>query len=147
MIRVVFDEEIKGALFSIGDDKSLGPDGLSAYFFKRAWSTVSSDFCEAIREFFSTGQLLKQMNHSIIALAPKNISAFRVEDYRPIAYYNVSYMVISKILVAKLARIMTKLIDPAQSALFKAVPWLRMFICSRSSSSIMVRVGFLLDAS
>ena len=75
LIRAVSDEDIKSALFSIGDDKSPGLDGFSAYFFKRAWSTVGSDFCEAIREFFSSGQLLKQMNHSIIALVPKSTSA------------------------------------------------------------------------
>ncbi|GFY81548.1 hypothetical protein Acr_01g0013570 [Actinidia rufa] len=80
LIRAVSDEEIKGALFSTEDDKSPGPDGFSAYFFKRAWRTVGPEFCEAIKEFFSSRQLLKQMNYSIIALVPKNKSASRVED-------------------------------------------------------------------
>ncbi|GFY93055.1 hypothetical protein Acr_08g0014510 [Actinidia rufa] len=48
-----------------------GPDGYSALFFKRAWSIIGKDFCEAIKEFFSSGQILKQMNHSVIALVPK----------------------------------------------------------------------------
>ncbi|GFZ06736.1 hypothetical protein Acr_18g0009060 [Actinidia rufa] len=61
-------------------------------------------------------QLLKQINHSIIALVPKNKSASRVEDYRPIACCNVSYKVISTILAARLAPVMTKLNDPAQFA-------------------------------
>ncbi|GFY86576.1 hypothetical protein Acr_05g0002150 [Actinidia rufa] len=42
LIRAVSDEEIKSALFSIGDDKSLGPDGFSAYFYKKAWGSVAS---------------------------------------------------------------------------------------------------------
>ena len=33
LIRVFSNEEIKEALFSIGDDKAPGPDGYSAYFF------------------------------------------------------------------------------------------------------------------
>ena len=116
LIRAVSNEEIKSALLSIGDDKSPGPDGFSAYFYKKAWGSVGPDFCEAVREFFSSGQLLKQMNHSIIALVPKSNSASRVEDYRPIACCNVSYKVISKILAARLVPVMAKLIDPAQSA-------------------------------
>ncbi|GFS30405.1 hypothetical protein Acr_00g0011750 [Actinidia rufa] len=88
LIRAVSDEEIKETLFSIGDDKSPGPDG----------------------------QLLKQMNHSIIALVPKSKSASRVEDCRPIACCNVFYKVISKILVARLSSVMSNLIDLAQAA-------------------------------
>ena len=59
LIRASSDEEINGALFSIGDDKSLSPNGFSAYFFKRAWRTIDPEFCEAIKEFFSSRQLLK----------------------------------------------------------------------------------------
>ncbi|XP_057953284.1 uncharacterized protein LOC131147748 [Malania oleifera] len=37
MVEVVIGEEIKEALFSIGEDKSPGPDGYSSGFFKGAW--------------------------------------------------------------------------------------------------------------
>ncbi|GJY80402.1 RNA-directed DNA polymerase, eukaryota, reverse transcriptase zinc-binding domain protein [Tanacetum coccineum] len=47
MIRNVTTQEVKEALFSIGDDKSLGPDG--------------------------NGNLLKELNHTIIALIPKEL--------------------------------------------------------------------------
>ncbi|GFZ11375.1 hypothetical protein Acr_22g0007730 [Actinidia rufa] len=71
LIGEVFDKEIKGAVVNIGDDNALGPDGFSAYFFKKAWKTVGAEFCEAIKEFFYSVQLLKKMNHSKIALIPK----------------------------------------------------------------------------
>ncbi|GKA25103.1 polypyrimidine tract-binding protein homolog 2 isoform X1 [Tanacetum coccineum] len=40
MVREVSDIEIKGALFSIGDDKPPGPDGFNAAFFKKSWDIV-----------------------------------------------------------------------------------------------------------
>ncbi|GKB09556.1 zinc knuckle CX2CX4HX4C containing protein [Tanacetum coccineum] len=50
MVRDVTDKEIKDALFSIGDDKSPGPDGFSAAFFKEAWIVIGQDIYNAVRE-------------------------------------------------------------------------------------------------
>ncbi|GFZ07066.1 hypothetical protein Acr_19g0000030 [Actinidia rufa] len=112
----VLDKEIKSALFSIGDDKAPGPDGYSSCFFKSAWSIVGPDVCAAVKEFFVSGKILKQLNHAVIALVPKTASASRVEEFRPIACCNVIYKVISKILAARLSPILESLIDPGQSA-------------------------------
>ncbi|GFY92706.1 pyruvate decarboxylase-2 [Actinidia rufa] len=70
----------------------------------------------AVKEFFVSGKLLKQLNHAVIALVPKLASASRVEEFRPIACCNVIYKVISKILAARLSPILESLIDPGQSA-------------------------------
>ncbi|GFZ12259.1 hypothetical protein Acr_23g0006440 [Actinidia rufa] len=120
LTHAVSDEEITEALFSIGNDKAPGPDGFSSYFFKMAWNIVGGDFCDAVKEFFSSGQILRQMNHSVIALVPKSNNASNVEDYRPIACCNVSYKVISKILASRLSPILTQLIDPAQAAFIQS---------------------------
>nr|GFA57722.1 zinc knuckle CX2CX4HX4C [Tanacetum cinerariifolium] len=53
------------------DDKSPGPDGYTATFFKEAWTIVGDEVANAIREFFTNGKLLKELNHTIIALIPK----------------------------------------------------------------------------
>lgn len=50
-------EEIKEALFDIGDDKSPRPDGYTSKFFKQAWNIVGGSFCEAVLEFFSSREL------------------------------------------------------------------------------------------
>nr|GEX69325.1 hypothetical protein [Tanacetum cinerariifolium] len=62
MVRTVSKQEVKEAMFSMGDDKSPGPD---------AWEIVGSDVTNAICEFFTNGTLLKELNHTIIALIPK----------------------------------------------------------------------------
>ncbi|KAJ6287754.1 hypothetical protein OIU78_030448 [Salix suchowensis] len=38
------DEEIKGALFSIPDSKSPGPDGFTSFFFKTCWNIIGEVF-------------------------------------------------------------------------------------------------------
>ncbi|GFZ13032.1 hypothetical protein Acr_23g0014170 [Actinidia rufa] len=87
LTQQVTEEEIKMALFAIGEDKAPGPDGYTSCFFKKAWDIVGRDFVEAVMEFFSSGQILRQLNHSVLALIPKSKDADRVEDYRPIACY------------------------------------------------------------
>ncbi|GJR48294.1 RNA-directed DNA polymerase, eukaryota, reverse transcriptase zinc-binding domain protein [Tanacetum coccineum] len=40
-------------------------------FFKKGWDIVGMDVCSAIRDFFSNGQIIKEINHTFIALIPK----------------------------------------------------------------------------
>lgn len=51
LLASVIDDDIKHALFSIGNEKALGLGGYS-FFFKRAWSIVRGDFYAAIKDFF-----------------------------------------------------------------------------------------------
>ncbi|GKF30051.1 hypothetical protein Tco_0096393, partial [Tanacetum coccineum] len=71
MVRVVSNDEIRNAMFSFGNDKAPGPDGYTSLFFKKAWDVVGGDICNAVRDFFSNGKLLREVNHTIIALLPK----------------------------------------------------------------------------
>lgn len=83
-------------------------------FFRKAWHTVGDQFCQAIKEFFDSGSLLKQMNHSVMVLMTKSHHASSVENFRPISCCNVTYKVISKILAARIAPILGSLVDKAQ---------------------------------
>lgn len=53
LIRQVTVAEIKEALFSIKDSKSLGLDGYSSCFFKRSWEIVQNDFCDVVFAFLT----------------------------------------------------------------------------------------------
>nr|GEZ28416.1 RNA-directed DNA polymerase, eukaryota, reverse transcriptase zinc-binding domain protein [Tanacetum cinerariifolium] len=85
LVRIVSNEEIKLALFDIDGNKASGPDGFSSQFFKDSWSVVGDDVCKAVRDFFSNGKLLKEINSTIISLVPKVAAPSKVSDYRPIA--------------------------------------------------------------
>jgi hypothetical protein len=65
------EEEILGALTSLGSTKAPGPDGFMALFYKKYWNHVKSDALVSIEHFFNKNSLLKGQNHSFIALVPK----------------------------------------------------------------------------
>ncbi|GKD95824.1 hypothetical protein Tco_1379721, partial [Tanacetum coccineum] len=71
MVRDITNDEIKAAMFDIGDDKASGPDGYTFAFFKKGWSVVGHDVCKAVQDFFSNGCILKEINHTFLALIPK----------------------------------------------------------------------------
>lgn len=81
--------KIKTALFDIDDEKSPGPDGFGAFFFKKDWEVVGRDVVLAVTEFFRTGQMLKQWNHAFIVLVSKSTHSNLVTDFRPISCCNV----------------------------------------------------------
>ncbi|KAL0358099.1 UNVERIFIED_CONTAM: hypothetical protein Scaly_1495600 [Sesamum calycinum] len=114
--RVVTPEEVKQAIFHISDNKAPGPDGYSACFFKRAWHIVGDQVCTAVLDFFRSGRLLRQLNHSIIALVPKSDHCPTVADYRPISCCNVIYKAITKIIADRLAPALEHLTDRCQAA-------------------------------
>ncbi|GJU01186.1 sodium/hydrogen exchanger 6 [Tanacetum coccineum] len=85
----VTNEEVKSAIFSMGDDKAPGPDGFIVAFFKKVWDVVGEDITCAIMDFFFNGKLLKEINHTIISLIPKITTPDRINDYRPISCCNL----------------------------------------------------------
>nr|GEV97789.1 putative reverse transcriptase domain, reverse transcriptase zinc-binding domain protein [Tanacetum cinerariifolium] len=62
MVCEISNQEVKDAIFSIGDDKSPGP-------------IIANDVYLAVSEFFRNGTLLKEINHTIIALLPKCVTS------------------------------------------------------------------------
>ncbi|GJX05019.1 hypothetical protein Tco_0190935, partial [Tanacetum coccineum] len=95
MIRTVSSQEINDTLFSMGDDKSMEPDGYTTEFFKEARDILVDDVIKSVQEFFTNGILLKELNHTIISFVPKVGSPSRINDYKPISYCNVLFKKIS----------------------------------------------------
>ncbi|KAK6123535.1 hypothetical protein DH2020_042722 [Rehmannia glutinosa] len=96
-----------------------GIDGYSSAFFKKSRTIVGEQVCDLCQEFFSSGCLLKQWNHTILALIPKSDHSSKVGDFRPIACCKVIYKLISKILAARMADVLDPIIDGAQVAFVK----------------------------
>ncbi|GJZ72422.1 RNA-directed DNA polymerase, eukaryota, reverse transcriptase zinc-binding domain protein [Tanacetum coccineum] len=116
MVADVTNKEIKNAMFDIDNNKALGPDGFSAYFFKKAWDIIGKDVCDAFKEFFCNGKLLGEVNATIIALVPKCPTPIKVYEFRPIACCNVIYKCISKIITNRIKEGLTKIVSCNQRA-------------------------------
>ncbi|XP_022030437.1 uncharacterized protein LOC110931348 [Helianthus annuus] len=116
MVRPVTPDEVRQAIFSIGSDKAPGPDGFTAGFFKSAWPIVGNEVSNAVMDFFVTGRLLRELNHTLIVLIPKITSPSVVTDYRPIACCNVLYKCISKIIAERIKVALNDIVSINQSA-------------------------------
>nr|XP_043629989.1 uncharacterized protein LOC122601290 [Erigeron canadensis] len=116
MISEVTDEEVKQVVFSMGDDKSPGPDGSTAAFFKSAWGIIGKDITVAVQDFFLSKKLLKELNHTKIALVPKVSAPSTVTEFRPISLCNILFKCISKIIANRIKDSLSGLVSINQSA-------------------------------
>jgi hypothetical protein len=69
--------------------------------------------------FFRGGFLLKEFNHTNIALIPKVDNPSLVNHFRPISLTNFNYKIISKILANRFKPLLHKIVSPTQSAFLK----------------------------
>ena len=106
------EQEIFTALFEIGSTKAPSPDGFTALFYKKYWNIVKDEVLSSVWDFFGKNHLLKEQNHTFIALVPKKMGASSVHQFRPISLCNI----ISKILANLFKRLLHHFISPFQSA-------------------------------
>lgn len=95
-------EEIKGALWSINDNKAPGLDGFNSKFYKVAWPAIRDNIVAAIQSFFRIGKFLKSWNITTITLIPKVPCPSSLGDFRPMSCCHVLYKCISKLLCSRL---------------------------------------------
>lgn len=110
------EQEIYQALRSIGATKTPGPDGFTALFYKKYQSIVKTVVIHSIRNFLRTNHLLKEQNHTFIALVPKRLGPHSDNHFRPISLCNIIYKIISKILANRFKALLHKFIFHLQSA-------------------------------
>ena len=77
---------------------------------------VGNSVIKAVRNFFISGKMLKEVNHSYIVLIPKILNPSTINHYRPISLCNTVYKVISKLIVDRLRAVIPNLVSPTQSA-------------------------------
>lgn len=114
--KAVTMEEIKEAVFSIGPHKAPGPDGFSGIFYHQFWEDIKPTIFQEVNNFFETRTWDQLHNHTNLCLLPKVEVPTSMMEYRPIALCNVSYKIISKILVNQLKHHLSNIISENQAA-------------------------------
>lgn len=99
LLAQITDSEIKAAVDSLGASKAPGPDGLNGMFYQNHWDVVKGDVCQAVKEFFKGGNLPKEINETVVALAPKVAQPESIHQLRPISCCNFMSKIIAKIIV------------------------------------------------
>lgn len=101
-------------MFAIGGLKTPGLDGFLAIFYQHFWDLYSSDIISVVKDCFITASLPEHLNDTLIALVPKVERPTSMPQLRPISLCNTLYKVVSKILVARLRPLMSKVVSPTQ---------------------------------
>lgn len=95
--------------------KAQGIDGFNVLFFKRCWHILGEEVIEAVHQFFTLGELPKEINVALITLIPKCENASTVKEFRHIACCIVLYKIISKVLANRLKGVLDTIISDNQS--------------------------------
>ncbi|GJS34386.1 putative reverse transcriptase domain, reverse transcriptase zinc-binding domain protein [Tanacetum coccineum] len=82
----------------------------------KAWDIIVHDVIKAVQEFFVNGSLLKELNHTLIALILKVAFPLKINDYRPISCCIILFKCISKIISNRMKDSLATLISSNQSA-------------------------------
>ena len=104
------------ALFQMHPSKSLGPDGMSPFFFQRFWPIVGPDVTSAVLSVLHSGHCLRKMQHSHMVLIPKKSNPKYITEYQPISLGNVVAHVVSKVIANCVKTILPSVILDSQSA-------------------------------
>ncbi|XP_035548696.1 uncharacterized protein LOC118349203 [Juglans regia] len=116
LCSVPTEEEVKQAVFSIPIESSPRPDGFGSGFYRACWDIVSLEVVEAVQEFFRGIPLPRFYTASFVVLIPKMDQSTRFDKFRPISLCSVFYKICTKVLVARLAPLLSSLISSEQCA-------------------------------
>lgn len=112
--------EGKRALFMMGPDKALGPDGFTAGFFQYHSDLAGPSVTQAVLKLLNEGILADEVNLTTIVLIPKVSNPLNMKQFRPISLCNVIYKICSKVLANHMKVFLDEIISDEQSAF---VPW------------------------
>ncbi|XP_019188879.1 PREDICTED: uncharacterized protein LOC109183149 [Ipomoea nil] len=108
--------EVKKAVFDMKKFGSPGPDGIQAAFIQTFWEEVKRPMTDFVKDALGQCKLPSKVLEAFITLIPKKESPETASDFRPITLLNVSYKILSKVIVNRMRPIMKTLIGPYQNS-------------------------------
>ena len=58
-------------LCEMNEEKALGPDMLTTWFWQFCWEKVKADILRMFRDFHETGKFVRSLNRTFIVMIPK----------------------------------------------------------------------------
>ena len=95
--------------------KAPGPDGMPPPFYQHYWHLIGDDVAKAVIFCLLNGHLPPELNQTYLTLIPKVKNLEKVYEFRPIAFCNVLYKLVSKVFANRLKKILPHIISETQS--------------------------------
>jgi hypothetical protein len=99
-------EDVKKAVFNIGDFKAPGPDRLNVVFYKKFWNICGEEITQEVLQALNSRSIPEGWNDTTVVLILKIDDPKLVTQFRPISLCNVIYKIISKMLNIRLKEIL-----------------------------------------
>lgn len=114
--KLITNLEIEEAIKFSSPLKSPGSDGFNNLFFKLCGPIVGEDVSTTIKDFFHNGKMLKELNYAFVTLILKIENLTSAANFSLISLPNELYKVISRIMAYRLKQMISRIINPTQSA-------------------------------
>ena len=114
LMEEVSEEVVKATLLSFQKDKTMGPNGLTVEFFLAGCDSIGPDLLQLVEETRRNGVLHLPLNSNFITLILKKDNPGSLEGYRPISLCNITYKVVTKIIVQRFRKVLSKIISKEQ---------------------------------
>ena len=108
-------EEVKKAVSEMKNNKSPGPDGIPAEFYKIFWNDISDIVFETYMEAYKSGKLILSQRQGVLCLIPKKGKDLTdLKSWRPLSILNADYKILAKLLSNRLKIALKEIINPDQ---------------------------------
>eukprot|EP00253_Pinus_taeda_P012528 PITA_12528 len=118
-LRPITEDELLSTLKAFSKDKSLSPDGWTIEFYIHFYELLKLDLIRMVEEARLSGRIHQKASSTLIALIPKKGDAESFHDFRPISLCNISFKIISKIIVERLKPTLASFISLDQHAFLR----------------------------
>ena len=110
---LISPEECSKLLDSLQSNKSPGNDGIPAEFYRKFWPLISESFIRCANECFEKGEMPCSQKQAVITLLEKSgKDRAQLENWRPISLVNVDTKIMSKVIAARVKRLLTQYHSP-----------------------------------
>ncbi|GAU21466.1 hypothetical protein TSUD_241890 [Trifolium subterraneum] len=114
--KPVTRKEIFDALMSMKSYKAPGPDEFQSVFFKLFWNDIGDDLWKFVKLAFENGKYDNKVYETLIVLLPKRDNRVSFKDFCPISLCNVTYKLISKIIVSRPRPFLDGIVSPLKNS-------------------------------
>jgi hypothetical protein len=98
-------EDLKTAVFEMEAYKAAVPDGFNAEFYQKSLELVKHDLFGLLKDFQKGELAIARLNYGVITLVPKRKDADMIQKYRHICLLNMSFKIITRVLVNRLIQV------------------------------------------